>query len=436
MESQASINPVTAIIAVCLVVVCFVVPRKYLLVPVILTACFLPADQRFMLGELDFPIIRVMIIALALRLWVRGEIISVQWNGFDKVFIAWMAAGTIAYVLLWLTPGAVIYKCGRWLEVVGLYWVFRQTVRSWNDIGFAFVVLAICALLLTPFAAYESATGNNPFRALGRVHTVVRQGEYRCQASFPHSIIFGLFWAVNVPMFVAFVVRGWCRILFAAATAASVFMIFITASSTPLGALIAGALLLALYTWRQYTRSAIWALVVMLTALHLIMNRPVWHLLSRIRLISGSTGYHRFHLIDQAVRHFGEWVVLGTRSTAHWGYGLFDVTNQYIAEGTMGGLATLILFVVMVYRASKIFLAGSLNPGAQVYRLIYWGLFVTMMAHCVSFLGVSYFGQISILWYMILAVAALFYDQDAAAKASQSLEAQAHRRPVLSGVSG
>ncbi len=434
MDSQTSINPITAIIAAILVVVCFVVPRKYVLVPVLLTACFLPADQRFMVGELDFPIIRVMIVTLAARLWLRDEMVGLEWNGFDKVFIAWMAVGTVAYIAQWLTPGAVIYKCGRWLEIVGLYWVFRQTVRSWSDIGFAFVVLAICALLLTPLAAYESATGNNPFRVLGRVHTVVRQGEYRCQASFPHSIIFGLFWAVNVPMFLAFVKRGWCRTLFAAATVVSVFMVFVTVSSTPLGVLLVGVFVPALYTWRQHTRSALWGLAAMLTVLHLVMSQPVWHLFARIRFISGSTGYHRFHLIDQAVRHFGEWVLLGTRTTADWGYGLFDVTNQYVSEGVMGGVATLILFLVMVYKASKVFLAGSLNPSAGAYGLVYWCLFVTMMAHCVAFLGVSYFGQISILWYMVLAIAALFHEPTFAAKLYKVQRTPSHRQAVLSPV--
>lgn len=427
MGSQASINPITAIIAVCLAVVVFILPRKYLLVPVMLTACFLPADQRFMLDELDFPVIRVIVIALAVRLLVRGEIAPLRMNVFDKLFIAWMVAGTVVYILQWLTIGAVIYKCGRWVEVGGLYWVFRQTIRSWNDIGFAFVVLAVCALGLLPFAVYESATGSNPFAVLGRVHTVVREGEYRCQASFPHSIIFGLFWAVNVPMFAAFVTRGWCRTLFALAIAASVFMVFATASSTPLGTLMAAVFVLAMYKGRHYTRSVGWTVVAMLTALHLIMSKPVWHLLARVRFISGSTGYHRYHLIDQAMRRLNEWILLGCRSTAHWGYGLFDVTNQYIAEGVLGGLVTLVLFVVMIYKASKVFLVGSLNPAARKYCLLYWCLFATMMAHCVAFLGVSYFGQISILWYMVLATAAFFYDQEAAVKAPAVAAARPRR---------
>ena len=46
------------------------------------------------------------------------------------------------------------------------------------------------------------------------------------------------------------------------------------------------------------------------TVLHFVMNHGIWHLIARIDLVGGSTGYHRFHLIDKAIAHFGErWLV-------------------------------------------------------------------------------------------------------------------------------
>jgi len=38
--------------------------------------------------------------------------------------------------------------------------------------------------------------------------------------------------------------------------------------------------------------------------------------------------------------------------------------------------------------------------------ILSWALGVSLFVHCMSFLGVSYFGQISMLWYLSLAMIA------------------------------
>jgi hypothetical protein len=140
------------------------------------------------------------------------------------------------------------------------------------------------------------------------------------------------------------------------------------------------------------------------------MQAPVWHLISRIGVVGGSTGWHRFNLIDQAINHFGEWLFLGCRSTAHWGRGLTDITNQYILEGVRGGFVTLALFLVMIYMALRTLLSLSLQHQEHKQQFLIWCLLVTILGHCVSFFGVSYFGQIMMWWYMTLAAVSFLYD--------------------------
>jgi hypothetical protein len=83
------------------------------------------------------------------------------------------------------------------------------------------------------------------------------------------------------------------------------------------------------------------------------MKAPVWFLLARLTVVGGSTGYHRAYLIDRAIANFGEWFLVGVPSTSHWGWGLQDVTNQFIVEGTRGGLLTLVLFVAVIVYCFK-----------------------------------------------------------------------------------
>jgi len=401
----------TILVVLLLAIATFVVPRKYLVAPYVLGACFVPADQRVMIASLDFTMLRILIVAGVLRVFLRGEQQVIKWNTFDKLVLCWAFCGTVIYAIQWMDMRAVIFKCGVLFEAIGLYWLFRQYVRSWHDIFFIVKLLAICALITAPLVALEWVSGQNPFRILGRVMTDQRDGwwRYRCQASFPISIIMGLFWATLVPMFVGMARIGENRLLYCSAIIAGVFSVTASASSTSVSTLLMILPLLFLFRWRHYTRFGAMAFVLLLIAFHIQSSRPVWYLFARLRLIGSSTGWHRYHLIDQALKHFGEWALLGVRSSRHWGFGLGDVTNQYILEGIRGGLITLILFLVVIVMAFLTLARSFRWSPSREHQHIAWCLFVSLVGHCVAFIGVSYFGQIIMLWYLMLAFVAFLY---------------------------
>ena len=404
------INQTTVIITIFLGILTFLVPRKYFLLPFILCACFVPADQRVIIFDLDFTPLRILVVVGFLRTILQGERLVFKWNRFDKLVLAWAICGALIYLIQWADMRALIYKCGVLFDVIGLYWLFRINISSWGDIKLATKVFAVCSLVLAVLVGLEWATGRNPFVVLGRVKTVVREGRYRCQASFPHAIMLGLFWATLVPLFIGFARQDKSKLLFWSAVAASAFIAAATASSTPVLTLLFVLIILCGYRWRQYTACAGWGLFASLIALHIVMQAPVWHLISRIGVVGGSTGWHRFNLIDQAINRFGEWAFLGCRSTAHWGWGMSDITNQYILEGVRGGFVTLALFLVIIYMVLRTLLRLSLQHQEHKQQFLIWCLLVTILGHCVSFLGVSYFGQIMMLWYMTLAAVSFLYE--------------------------
>jgi len=400
----------TIFMTIFLVIGTFVVPRRYLLAPFILASCFVPADQRLMITDLDFTPLRILIIAALLRILVRAEWSAIRWNAFDKIVLSWAIVGAVIYVLQWMTLDVIINKCGVLLDTIGLYWLFRISMRSWNSVRFVFKVFAGCSLVLAFFVGVEWLTGKNPFVVVGEVGTVVREGRYRCQAAFPHSIIMGLFWATLAPLFVALARTEKKKIVYWAAFVASVFIVVASASSTPLLVLLIVSIILCGYKWRRYTGRLSQGFLASLIILHIVMAQPVWHLVARVNVVGGSTGWHRFYLIDEAINHFDEWILLGCQSTEHWGMGLQDVTNQYILEGVRGGLATLVLFSVMVYGLSRASLMLSLQAVPAAYQFLAWCIFAAVVGHCVAFMGVSYFGQIMMLWYMMLALGGFMVD--------------------------
>ncbi|MFH1883913.1 MAG: hypothetical protein ABIL62_14545 [Planctomycetota bacterium] len=422
------INQATILITVLLAVQLFVVPRKYFLLPFILAACFVPADQRVIIFDLDFTPLRMLVLVGFFRTILWGERLTFKWNGFDKLVLAWAICGAVIYLIQWADMRALIYKCGVLFDVIGLYWLFRININSWDDIKSVSKIFAICSLVLAVFVGLEWATGTNPFAILGRVGTAVREGRYRCQASFPHSIMLGLFWATLVPLFIGFARQDKSKLLLWSAVGASIFIVAATASSTPVLTLLIVLIMLCGYRLREYAACAGWGLFASLIALHIVMQAPVWHLISRIGVVGGSTGWHRYILIDKAISHFGEWMFLGCRSTAHWGRGLTDITNQYILEGVRGGFVTLVLFLVMIYMALRTLLRLSLQNQEHKQQFLIWCFLVIILGHCVSFFGVSYFGQIMMWWYMTLAAVSFLYEDKKRSRRIVTYQAALPRR--------
>lgn len=400
----------TIFAAILLGVLTLIVPGKFLLVPYVIAACFVPTDQRVVIMELDFTVLRILVLVGVLRIFIRGELIRVNWHKLDHLIFAWLICGAFVYVIQWMSLKALVNRAGLLFDALGLYWLFRQKIRSWADIKFAFTVLAFCVVLMAPLIAIEASTGRNPFVLMGRVITKEREERLRCQGAFPHSIMLGLFCGILVPGFLTFAMLNKKNILYWLGAAAAVFIVIASASSTPLMVMAVMLLGLAFFKWRRYTPKAALAVIVMLTALHVVMQAPVWHLMARVNVVSGSTGYHRYKIIDQAIEHFDEWALIGSRSTAHWDWGTEDITNQYILEGVRGGLASLIFFLIMLYIAFKISLESSLISQTLDQQRISWCLFIIMVGNGVGFLGVSYFGQMIMLWYMMLAQTSMLFE--------------------------
>jgi hypothetical protein len=404
------IRELTLYIAVFLAVLTIIVPRKHFMLIYIIAACFIPRDQRIIIMELDFTVLRILVVSGILRIILRKEYRNINWNILDKAVFLWVVCGSIIFIIQYADKNAVIYKSGVLFDVIGMYWIFRQNICSWDDIKCLITAFSISAVLMVPFIAIEWTTNQNPFVILGKAITEVRIGRLRCQGAFPHSIIFGVFWATLVPLFVFKAMTGKNKLLYWGAILASLFFVIASASSTPLGILIIVLMLIPAFKLRHYARHAAWGLFLSLLALHMIMKAPVWHLMARVTMVAGSTGWHRYHLIEQAIKHFDEWALLGTKDTTSWDYRdllvpqQYDITNQYVYEGVRGGLITLIIFIVMLIIALKILRNHFILSPTHERRFLAWCICCSMVGHYISFIGLSYFGQILMLWYLMLAI--------------------------------
>ena len=94
-----------------------------------------------------------------------------------------------------------------------------------------------------------------------------------------------------------------------------------------------GALATWMFAMRGSLRTILACLVGLACVLHIVMKAPVWHLIARITVFDASTGWHRYWVIDQSLRHIGDWWLLGTTSTLSWE--VLDITlrsDKLVAE--------------------------------------------------------------------------------------------------------
>ena len=402
-------NQETQIIMFLLLGLIVALPKRYVLTPFWLILLFIPAEQAIVISGLDFYVIQISAIIGVLRCFGRGEYRCIKLNIIDKTLLYWAFAGAMIYTMRWGGLG-LVWKCGRLLELFGCYFLFRQYLASWDDVIRCIRTIGVLSLVLLPLVLYEYTTASNLFSYLGRSTTAIREGKLRCAASFSHPILFGSFGAAMIPALWG-LYKLTKKPLFLVCLAACAFFVFACSSSGPLIAMLSCALFLSLFRYRMRGKKIFGFTCVTIFVLHMVMKAPVWFLIARISAIAGSTGWHRANLIDQFVNHFSEWVLLGAVSVEAWGVHKGDVTNQFILEGVRGGLLGLSLYVVLIYRSIKILGCLSLHDNLPVkYQWFLWGLCCTYLVNCLSFMSVSFFGQMAILEFCLFAIASLAED--------------------------
>ncbi|MCR9246259.1 MAG: hypothetical protein NXI31_14605 [bacterium] len=390
-----------------LIAVLFLAPRRHATLPIILLLCFIPAAQRVVIAGLDFTFIRVLLMASWGRMILRGDLRPMVWNHLDRLMILWAVVSVVFGTMTGMTFTVFVFRAGAAADAMMTYFLFRQLIRNHDDLIRLVTNFILSSFAVAVFFLIENRTQQNMFHVFGGVPqwTDIRNGRLRCQGAFAHSILAGCFWACLIPLYF---VRGWFGrgwLLTGAGVLAALAIVAFSASSTPLMAVMFGIAGASAFYLRGALRWWRWLIIAWLCVLHFVlMNMPVWHLLSRVDIVSGSTGWHRYHLVDKFFVNFPEWWLVGTMSTGHWGPGLHDVTNQYVAEGIAGGIWRLASFgaILLVVFAG---ISRSLRmPGQSVpHRLMAWALGTAVFIHCMNFIAVSYFEQIVVEWHMTLA---------------------------------
>jgi hypothetical protein len=411
------LNPIVLLAVLIAGVAICVGSRKKALAAFLAGSLLIPMDQVLMIGPAHFPMLRVLVLFGIIRM-VREKTASklrVFSHGINKIDVAVILLTlfvAVNGVLLFPESAAFINQLGNVFQIFGLYFLLRFLIRSEEDVLYAIQSLACIAAVIGIIMSWEVATGHSPYAMLGGARAAVyatldiRDDKVRAQGPFAHSILAGTFGAVLVPLFVGLWMRGKKYRKIAALGIISATVITLACnSSTPILGYAAGVLALCLWPIRRWMRTLRWAIVITLVTLHLVLKNPVWHLITRIDITGGSSSWHRFMLIDQCIRHFGDWWLIGVRETGSWGFDMWDTANQYVSTCDNSGLIPFILFLaVLVYGFKYLGRARRAAGKDKKAALFNWALGSALFANVVAFFGISYFDQTMVGWYALLAM--------------------------------
>jgi len=433
-SNQTVLDPVEAAILIAMAIVLLTCKRRYAIWPIIVVACFVVPSQRIVIGGVDFTLMRLMSLVGLLRVLATGEIKGFSWNKLDSAMLAFTLV-KIFIVLLLDIPGEFVTRLGGGLDSFGMYFVCRCLIRDWSDVfsavrGFIWVGIPVAVCFLIEFK-----TRKNVFGVFGYVPDLaeVREGKSRAQGAFAQPIIAGVFWATLMPLMIALAWRGRKAALEAVlGLAVATTIVVCSASSTPYMAILFGIIGAMMFRLRSLMRPIRWGLLVAFCLFQILSDKPAWRLIADVDVVGGSTGYYRYKLIDQTVKHFDQWwAVGGDIQTSSWSPELVDDTNYFVVIALQGGLPLLTALVVSLAFAfggvGRIWRqAGANRPDV----IAAWALGVCILMHITSFLGVTYFGQIVMLWNLTLAMVGSLMPRKSLKRPSQNKKPVMRRRIV------
>jgi len=403
-------HPLVAIMMIIAIVMMVALPRRKVLAPLLVSAFLIPVGQVLVVGGVHLFVLRILLLvgcARMLLMRASGQrIFGAGLNSIDRIFTLWAIFRALAFLILFsFQSAAVVNQVANLLDVFGSYFLLRFLIRDEEDIQRAVKIFAVITAVVGLCMLNEKFRSQNVFGYLGGfpITPQVRDGAIRAQGPFEHPILAGSFGATLIPLFCWLWRSRESKRLAVAGIVGSSCIVLACASSTPLMPYVAGVVAMCFWPMRKQMRMFRWGLAIALVSVHLVMKAPIWFLIARVDLTGSSSGYHRAMLVDTFVRHFSEWWLIGTNSNSTWGFDMWDLSNQFVAEGVTGGLATFICFIAMISMSfGRIGRARKAAQGDRKQEWFLWFLGAALVSHIAAFFGISYFDHTQVAWFALL----------------------------------
>ena len=383
-----------------------------------------PEYLRVSIGTIDISVGRIVVTVLLLRcLCDEGLRRKFIWSKFDKLITLSMALYVGIYCITHPFFQAFENRGGFLIDTWFTYLAVRLILTDKRAIVSFIKTIAVILAPLAIYGLVESITHWQPFFQLTRFRTwratVVegiiagerRWGLTRAIGPFSHFIMFGGCFALFLPLIWTLRhQRGYWRKLAYPLCGLAIIGAFSSMSSGPWSVLIVVLFCLVMERFKRWAKPLLITIVLWCIFVSAVSNRSFYQILYSHANLAGGNHWQRVRLIDAAIENFDEWWLAGYggkdpgwHGTYFWGH-FTDVNNEFIKMGIEYGILGLLAFCgVLAMAFYRLVRAGSQTKDKQL-KSLYWSLGVALVGLIVMMQGVSIFGQMNALFYVILGI--------------------------------
>ena len=213
---QTSMGSVALVILLISLVLILVLPRRYMIHPVLAGVLLIPLGQQMHAFGVHWQAARIITLFGLLRLAAvkissRSTILPGGYTSVDKAFIWCMICQAVAFILLYQQSDAVVNQFGFLIDYIGGYLLVRAVIQDDMDTYRVLKFLAILTAIVALCMLVERATLQNPFGFIAgtEISPAIRNGKVRGQGSFQHALTAGTFAATLLPLFL---MLWWSRV--------------------------------------------------------------------------------------------------------------------------------------------------------------------------------------------------------------------------------
>ncbi len=379
-----------------------------------------PSYLAISVGTIDILVGRLVVVVLLLRCIcndkIRGNFI---WCRLDTLVALSMFVYVSTYFVTSDLPmSAVIENRGgfvldTWCAYLAARFIVTDKTKLISVIKCTGIVLVPLAIL----GVIESVAGWQPFAPLNRFspwytgRTLImeqRFGFNRAIGPFSHAILFGGGFAMFLPLiyYLRYEKGDW-RLLAYVLSVITLLGALSSMSSGPWVMALVAISCLMMERYKNRLKLMFLLLVLGCIMLGIVSNRPFYHVLASAANPLGGSGWHRAKLIDLAIEHFNEWWAIGYGDKdPGWGPQLgmphTDVTNEFILNGTKYGILGIIVLLLVLAEAYRSIFSAFQKVQRPPDKSLCWAFGSLLFAVTVTWMSVSFFGQLSNLFYCVL----------------------------------
>jgi len=403
----------------CLLVV--MLRPQYALAAYVTALLWYPSFLAVSVGTIDILVGRFVVVVLLARCIFDDELrTKFVWSRLDTFVTISAAVMVVTYFITQGKPVMVTvesrggYLMDTWCAYLAARFIITDRTRLTS-------LIKCISIVLVPLAALgviECITGWRPFAALwpyspwfagrGRFLLEGRWGLNRAVGPFSHAILFGGGFAMFLPLiyYLRHEKKEWHSLAYILSGVALVGALS-SLSSGPWVTVLVVIFCLAMEGHKVWVKRLFLFAVISCILIAIISNRPFYHVIASAANPLGGSSWHRAKLIDLAIEHFHEWWRIGYGDKDPGWHGALgmtwtDITNEYILAGVRHGLLGVIALVAILTQAFHGLAETHRKVVQPVSKSLCWAFGSMLFAVAVTWMSVSFFGQLITLFYCCL----------------------------------